>query len=222
MFADSQHLHWLFRSTFDFASGSSHEEQQVGNLWSDGNLLSVALSGEIRYLDKNTGSVSRGIHGHSKATTSLTSTSNDTLFTGSYDGRVYGWQYGTEQDKTLPQPLKGEQHTNQITSMVVQGDSLFSAGMDDVIRVGKTTDQAYSGSSIAVGSQPRTVSVSSDDTLVVATNSNVQIYDKQQKKLGEISDLGFNPTAAGINANGNIIVVGGEVNIPLCNATISL
>ncbi|KAI9288350.1 WD40-repeat-containing domain protein [Umbelopsis sp. AD052] len=197
-------------NTFDFASGSSHDEQQVGNLWSEGNLLSVALSGEIRYLDKNTGGISRSIHGHSKATTSLTSTSNDTLFTGSYDGRVCGWQYGTEQDKTLPQPLQGEQHTNQITSMVVQGDSLFSAGMDDVIRVGKATDQTYSGSSIAVGSQPKTVSVSNDDTLVVATSNGIQIYDKQQKKLGENNNLGFTPTAAGISANGQTIVVGAE------------
>ncbi|KAH8551059.1 WD40-repeat-containing domain protein [Umbelopsis sp. PMI_123] len=197
-------------NTFDFASGSSHDEQQVGNLWSEGNLLSVALSGEIRYLDKNSGSIARSIHGHSKATTSLTSTKNDTLFTGSYDGRVCAWQYGTEQDKTLPQPLKGEQHTNQITSMVAQGDTLFSAGMDDVIRVGKATDQAYNGTSIAVGSQPKSVSISNDETLVVAAGSNVQIYDKQQKKIGVISDLDFNPTAVGINANGKTIVVGGQ------------
>jgi WD40 repeat protein len=212
LWSDSKHLHVSFCSTFDFASGSSHDEQQVGNLWSEGNLLSVALSGEIRYLDKNSGSIARSIHGHSKATTSLTSTKNDTLFTGSYDGRVCAWQYGTEQDKTLPQPLKGEQHTNQITSMVAQGDTLFSAGMDDVIRVGKATDQAYNGTSIAVGSQPKSVSISNDETLVVAAGSNVQIYDKQQKKIGDISDLDFNPTAVGINANGKTIVVGGQVS----------
>jgi WD40 repeat protein len=201
-----------FLSTFDFASGSSHDEQQVGNLWSGENLLSVALSGEIRYLDKNTGKVSRGIHGHSKATTSLTSTRDDTLFTGSYDGRVCAWPYGTDQDRTLPQPMKGDQHTNQITSMVAQGDSLFSAGMDDVVRIAKTTDHSYTGSSVSVGALPKTVSVSNDDILVVSTTANVQIYDKQQKKIGQVDALGFTPTAAGINANGKFIVVGGEVS----------
>lgn len=201
-----------FLSTFDFASGSSHDEQQVGNLWSGENLLSVALSGEIRYLDKNTGKVSRGIHGHSKATTSLTSTRDDTLFTGSYDGRVCAWPYGTDQDRTLPQPMKGDQHTNQITSMVAQGDSLFSAGMDDVVRIAKTTDHSYTGSSVSVGALPKTVSVSNDDILVVSTTANVQIYDKQKKKMGQVDALGFTPTAAGINANGKFIVVGGEVS----------
>jgi WD40 repeat protein len=183
----------------------------VGNLWSGDNLLSVALSGEIRYLDKNTGKSSRSIHGHAKAITSLASSKNDTLFTGSYDGRVCAWPYGSDQDKTLPQPVRGDQHTNQITSMVVEGDKLFSAGMDDVVRVANAADQSYSGASISIGSQPKTVSVSSDDVLVVATASNVQIYDKQQKKTGQIDDLGFSPTAAGINASDKYIVVGGEV-----------
>ncbi|KAJ2958502.1 hypothetical protein NQZ79_g5910 [Umbelopsis isabellina] len=197
-------------NTFEFGSGSSFDEQQVGNLWSGSNLLSVALSGEIRYLDKNSGKASRTIQGHSKAITSLTSTKDETLFTGSYDGRVCSWSYGSEQDKTLPQPMDGEHHTNQVTSMVAEGDTLFSAGMDDVVRIAKANDKSYDGRSVSTAAMPKTISVSNDQVLVVATSSNIQIYDKQQKKINQVDDLKFVPTSASINSSGTHIVVGGE------------
>jgi WD40 repeat protein len=108
--------------------------------------------------------------------------------------------------------MNGEHHTNQVTSMAAEGDTLFSAGMDDVIRVAKAGDKSYDGRSVSVTSMPKTISVSSDQVLVVATSSNIQIYDKQQKRIGQVDDLGFVPTSASINPSGTHIVVGGEVS----------
>lgn len=100
-------------------------------------MISASLSGEFNYLDKNSGQVSRRIDGHSKAITALTvaTEDQDTLFTGSYDGRVFGWKYGAEGDHTIAERVEGDGHSNQVTALAIgQQHQLVSAAMDDTVR----------------------------------------------------------------------------------------
>lgn len=122
-------------STFEINSAATAvDNQQVGNLWKGDYLVTASLSGELSYLDKNSGKVSRHIDGHSKAVTALTVSEDDTLFTGSYDGRVFGWKYGAEGDNTFAERIDGEGHSNQITSLSFKNNELLSVAMDDTIR----------------------------------------------------------------------------------------
>ncbi|RUS13219.1 WD40-repeat-containing domain protein, partial [Endogone sp. FLAS-F59071] len=155
--------------------------------------------------------------GHQKAITALTlsgSTTSPTFFTGSYDGRVCAWHYGRDGERAAAVPLGGAGHANQVTSIVIQGDALLSAGMDDVVRVGSVEGVAYGSTALPTGSQPRTVAVADDGTYVVATLENVQVYDKSHRKLAISSNLGYNPTTVAISPDGSIVVVGGEDSQP--------
>ncbi|KAI9301642.1 hypothetical protein BJ944DRAFT_168717, partial [Cunninghamella echinulata] len=203
-------------NTFEFGS-SSVENQQVGNLWQNDWLISTSLSGEFNYLDKNSGKVSRTIDGHSKAITSLAVTPDDTLLTGSYDGRIYSWSYGKDTDHTQAVRLDGENHSNQVTSLAV-GDgsgvsSFFSVGMDDTLRKGDAVTKKFDNKTISTGTLPKSLSVTSDAQVVaVSTVNNVQLYDSELKKLGQVDDLGFTPTSVEIDQKGEKVFVGGDDN----------
>lgn len=128
-------------STFEINSAvSAVDNQQVGNLWKGDYMITASLSGEFSYLDKNSGKVSRHIDGHSKAITALTVSDDDTLFTGSYDGRVFGWKYGAEGDRTKAERIEGEGHGNQVTSLAFKQNELLSVAMDDTVRQAGNND----------------------------------------------------------------------------------
>ncbi|KAI8884882.1 WD40 repeat-like protein, partial [Backusella circina FSU 941] len=187
------------------------DNQQVGNLWKGDHLISTSLSGEFNYLDKNTGKVSRSIDGHSKSITALSISEDDTLFTGSYDGRAYGWKYGAEGDHTEAVQISGEGHANQITSISSKNNTLITSGMDDTVRIGSVADIKFS-KAVATGSLPKTVSSSDAGMTVVATVEAVQIYDKELKKAAQLENPGYVPSAAEIDTAGKVVYVGGQDN----------
>lgn len=130
--------------------------QQVGSLWQGDWILSTSLSGEINYLDKNTGKVSHSISGHAKAITALAITQDDTLYTGSYDGRVCAWSLGEEGDQIKAVNLGGECHSNLVVGLEADGDRVFSAGMDDMVRVVDASSKSFRYTVIVVGHGNRT------------------------------------------------------------------
>ncbi|KAI7887352.1 WD40 repeat-like protein [Lichtheimia hyalospora FSU 10163] len=197
-------------NTFEF--GSEIDHQQVGNLWQDDWLLSTSLSGEINYLDKNSGKVSRSVNGHAKGVTALAVTSDDTLFSGSYDGRVFSWSLGSDGDKTQAVPLEGGDHSNQVVAIQVQDTKILSAGMDDVIRTGDVSSKSFNGNVISTGALPNSLALASNGTSVVATSENVQVYDGQGSKVVELDNLGYTPSTASIDAQGKVVFVGGKDN----------
>ncbi|RUS29490.1 quinon protein alcohol dehydrogenase-like superfamily, partial [Jimgerdemannia flammicorona] len=199
--------------TFDLSTAAATPDtQQVGNLWQGDHLLSLALSGEINYLDPNSGEVARTVKGHQKAITALTigAPSSATFFTGSYDGRAHAWHYGRDADRAVAEPLKGDGHANQITAMAIAGDAVFSAGMDDVVKFASV--EKVGATTVPTGSQPRYVSASPSGTLVVATIDNVQAYDRTGHRLATLSNPGFNPTAVAITPDAQTVIVGGDDN----------
>lgn len=117
------------RSTIAFSG--TVDDQQVGNLWSGSYLLSVALSGNIYYLDPKASQPVKTVYGHQKGITAFTvHPDSKTFYTGSYDGRVYAWSTETG----LASPVTGSGHTNQVSELAVSQNGVVSIGMDDTIR----------------------------------------------------------------------------------------
>ncbi|EPB82974.1 hypothetical protein HMPREF1544_10282 [Mucor circinelloides 1006PhL] len=200
-------------NTFEINSAvSAVDNQQVGNLWKGDYMITASLSGEFSYLDKNSGKVSRHIDGHSKAITALTVSDDDTLFTGSYDGRVFGWKYGAEGDRTKAERIEGEGHGNQVTSLAFKQNELLSVAMDDTVRQAGNNDFKFSGKIATTGSLPSSITVSENKTTVVATNETVIVYDDKLEKIGQLEKPGFTPSVADISPDGKTVYVGGQDN----------
>src|SRR5205807_8427345 len=70
-------------STFQFTATNTIDAQQVGNLWHGEHLVTLSLSGDLNYLDGNTGEILRTVRGHQKGITALAVGPDRTLFTGS-------------------------------------------------------------------------------------------------------------------------------------------
>ncbi|ORZ01469.1 WD40-repeat-containing domain protein [Syncephalastrum racemosum] len=199
-------------NTFEISSSSDAvDNQQVGSLWQGDWILSTSLSGEINYLDKNTGKVSHSISGHAKAITALAITKDDTLYTGSYDGRVCAWSLGDEGDQTKAMSLRGECHSNLVVGLEADGDRVFSAGMDDMVRVADTSSKSFSGKLTSIGSMPVSIS-SRQGVSAVATAESVLILDAEGKKLIQHDKLGYSPKSVSLDASGKYVFVGGDDN----------
>ncbi|KAG1465568.1 hypothetical protein G6F46_001648 [Rhizopus delemar] len=198
-------------NSFTIDSSMNHvENQQVGNLWKNDYLITASLSGEFNYLDKNSGKVSRRVSGHSKAITALSISEQNTLFTGSYDGRVFSWKYGEEDDHTTAHSVEGDGHVNQVTSMLTSGNVLVSAAMDDTIRLGSTVDCKFSDKVASTGSLPSSISTSKNNITIAATLETVQVYNENLDKIGELEKHDFTPSVADISPDGKTVYVGGK------------
>ncbi|KAG0002585.1 hypothetical protein BGZ65_002528 [Modicella reniformis] len=168
-------------STFDLASSeSTFLGQQVGNIWKGNHL------------------------GHQKGISSLTiSEDRKTLFTGSYEGRVLSW----DASSGVATSLSEASHGNQVTQMVSRGAQLISVGMDDTIHM--TNQNATSDVSvISTNALPKGVSASDDQTIVVATEKEVQII--QGGKKVDSFGVSYSATAIAINAQGTTVAIGSE------------
>ena len=120
-----------FISNSTIAFSNTVDDQQVGSIWAGQHLVSLALSGDLHYLDARTDKAVKTVHGHQKAITAfVASTKDKTLYTGSYDGRVYAWS----TDSGLAKPVTGAGHTNQTSGFSVADGKIYSIGMDDMLR----------------------------------------------------------------------------------------
>jgi WD40 repeat protein len=145
------------------------------------------------------------IQGHQKAITAFSiSEDKKTLFTGSYDGRVMSW----DESNGVATPLKEASHSNQVMQMATSGAQLVSAGMDDTIRISnKSTPTDVSV--VSTTAWPKGVAVSDDQTVIVATENEIQIV-QGGKKVGSLA-LGYSATAVAINAQGSVVAIGSQV-----------
>ncbi|CAO3671286.1 unnamed protein product [Rhizopus stolonifer] len=194
------------------ASPNPVENQQVGNLWKGDYLITASLSGDFHYLDKNTGKITRHVSGHAKAITAITVSEQDTLFTGSYDGRICHWKLGQDNEHTSAFNVEGDGHANQVTALLSHGDQFASVAMDDTLRLGSTVDCQFSNNVASTSSLPLSVSVSQDDVTVVATAETVEVYNKDLKKIGELKKHDYTPSVAVITPNGKTVFVGSKEN----------
>ncbi|KAF9914329.1 hypothetical protein BX616_008522 [Lobosporangium transversale] len=192
-------------NTFDFSGqASAFMGHQVGNIWKGDHLISLSLSGDLNYLDPSTSKASRIVKGHQKAITAFTVPEDKKTFvTGSYDGRVVSW----DGSSGVATPLEYAQHSNQVMQMASSGVKLISAGMDDVVRV---LDRSTSNdvSVISTNALPKSVSISDDQTIVIATENEIQIV--QGDKKVDSHSVGYSATSIAINPQGTTVAIGSQ------------
>jgi len=193
--------------TFQF--GNNLEDQQLGSLWQGEEVLSIALSGDITYLDiNNPNQPKRVIKGHNKFVTAIAADPNgNTAYTASYDALVIKWDIPTGNTFSI----NGKGHTNQVVRMLKQGDNLVSIAMDDSLRITPLSSLQY-GEAIKLDSSPSDIAVGLKDQSLIITvivDSIVvirkgQIVNKQQVK--------YQPSTVAISVDETQVAVGGKNN----------
>ncbi|CAB5378304.1 unnamed protein product [Rhizophagus irregularis] len=179
------------------------ENQQVGNLWVGEFLISLSLSGELNYLDPKSNSISKVVKGHQKAITAFAIYDKDnTLFTGSYDGKIYAWR-----DEGSAASVDGEGHTNQICQMITSNDKIISISMDDTLRNINSETKKFSESFAKTNGLPRGFAMK-DDKIFLATTKCIEII-KNDKAIFTL-EVSNAPTVIGINSDGSSVAVGSE------------
>lgn len=191
---------------------SNVQDQQVGVVWppgrSDGLLISLSLSGDLNYLVEGTPNPRQVIQGHQKNITSLTTfgsgSESETLWTGSFDGRVCGWDVPTG----TAEEIEGDRSSSYVAGLVPTQEGagrIYSVAWDDTIRSIDIGAKTYTGSSSKLSGQPKGIAAG-DATVLVATSESVEIH-KDGQKLGDFKAK-FSVTA--VAAHGSVAAVGGD------------
>ncbi|KAF9973529.1 WD40 repeat-like protein [Actinomortierella ambigua] len=192
-------------STFDFtAAGSGIDGQQVGNVWKNDHLITLSLSGDLNYLDPSTSKTARVVQGHQKGITALAvAKDSKTFWTGSYEGRVFGWDAETGKGE----PIQNAAHSNQVIQLATSGDRLISAAMDDTIKI-TPKESSEAAVVVSLGAQPKSISVSEDQTVVTVLENEVQVI--QGGKKVDSLPLQYTATAVAINPQGSTVAIGSQ------------
>ncbi|KAI1107064.1 WD40 repeat-like protein [Jackrogersella minutella] len=187
--------------------GVSIPDQQVGVVWpsgrSDGLIISLSLGGDLNYLIEGNPQPIKVVQGHNKSITALGVGSDgkgQTLWTGSFDGRVCKWDV-TSGVGTV---VDGQCHTNQVTEFASNTGRAYSVGWDDTLRIVDESANTFAGETLQLSAQPQGVA-SADGRVYVATISGVEIYVKDQL-AGKLDIADSQPTA--IAAQGALVAVG--------------
>ncbi|KAI5922703.1 WD repeat domain-containing protein [Camillea tinctor] len=188
--------------------GINVQDQQVGVVWphgrTDGLIISLSLSGDLNYLTEGSSKPIKVIQGHNKSITALGGGSDgkgNTLWTGSFDGRVCSWDVSSG----VATAIDGQTHTNQVTEFATISGRTYSVGWDDTLRIADESAKTFTGASLKLAAQPQGVASSSDGTVYVATATGVEIY-AQDKLAGKLDIADGQPTA--IAAHGALVAVG--------------
>lgn len=174
--------------TWSFGEGAVNPlDQQVGVVWpsgrSDGLVISLSLSGDLNYLVEGTPQPRQVVKAHQKNITALTRFVSDdgkeTLWAGSFDGRVRSWdvETGTADD------VDGDNHTNYIAGLTSTQEGkgrIYSVGWDDTLRSADVAAKTYTGSSTKLSSQPKGVAAAGTNVLV-ANSDAIDIYQDGNK-----------------------------------------
>ncbi|KAK0140901.1 WD repeat-containing protein 1 [Merluccius polli] len=195
-----------------FTMGNDVMDQQLGCLWQKDHLISVSLSGNINYLDRNNPDKPlRIVKGHSKSIHCVTTHRTDgraTIYSASHDGHINILSCACPKLQWLK---LGKGHTNQVNKMVVdESDQLVSCGMDDTVRFTSLQTKQYSASDVVkLDSQPKCVSIAPGGiTLVVCIDLVVLLKDK--KKVFTLENMDYEPETGAVHPGGTTAVVGGS------------
>ncbi|KAI9762529.1 MAG: WD40 repeat-like protein [Chaenotheca gracillima] len=199
-------------------------DHQVGVVWpggsKDGLVISLSLSGNLNYLSEGTPQPTQSVYGHQRNITTVDKSpaigtdKGETLWTGSYEGRVCSWDISTG----IAGRVDGETHSGQVTGFAAGSDGqgrTYSAGWDDTLRSIDQTAQTFTGTATSLGGQPKGIARLDAQRVAVATTTAVEIYNDGVDKVSEILTK-FAPTsiAATVDSSGTAhIAVGGDDHI---------
>ncbi|XXH03607.1 N-acetylglucosaminyldiphosphodolichol N-acetylglucosaminyltransferase catalytic subunit alg13 [Hypoxylon texense] len=192
---------------FGEEAGVSIPDQQVGVVWphgrSDGLIISLSLSGDLNYLVEGSPKPIKVVQGHNKSITALGVGSDgkgQTLWTGSFDGRVCNWDVSSGVGTVVD----GQNHTNQVTQFASSTGRAYSVGWDDTLRIVDESANTFAGESLKLSTQPKGVA-SADGRVYVVTAEGVEIYVKD-RLAGKLDITDAQPTA--VAAQGSLVAVG--------------
>ncbi|KAG1745275.1 WD40-repeat-containing domain protein [Suillus lakei] len=176
-------------------------------VWSGiSDLVSLSMSGDLNVFDPRTGDKpTRVLQAPQKAITAASSTSSGTFFAGSADGRVFSYDADSTSPSDAVQLVGGTLHTSLVSGMATASSGkTFTAGYDDHIR--EIEGSAYTPASIPSLSQPKSVAVTSDETVFVAGVTSVEAIRNNQR----VFELKPSYAPSVVGAGGNVVAVGGE------------
>ncbi|KAJ5344962.1 Ribosomal protein S18 [Penicillium brevicompactum] len=186
-------------------------DHQVGVVWphgrSDDLLISLSLSGDLNYLVEGTPKPRQVISGHQKSITSLNQTTVDnkeTLWTGSFDGRVCNWDVATG----TAEEIEGDAHPGYVAGLAATPEGsgrIYSVGWDDTLRSIDASAKTYTGSAAKLNGQPKGVAAG-DTTVLIGESESVEIFQDGQKTGEFKTDF----AATTVAAHGTMAAVGGE------------
>jgi WD40 repeat protein len=182
----------------------------LGSLWQGDNLISIALSGEVYYLDQNfPEKPKKVVHGHNKFITALAyDSANKHLYSGSYDASIVQWDVSSGNT----QVFSGKGHGNQVNSMSIQGGNLVTCAMDDTVRITPTGSRQYSAEGVKLDSTPAAVTVGKRDTkLVVAVIVDSVVVIKDGRVVNKQA-VKYQPTTVALSVDETKVAVGGKDN----------
>lgn len=194
-----------------YPMGNEVKDQQVGCLWTGKHLISVGLSGQIAFLDRDGQSASRIIRGHNKSITALAVVNSPSqgvrILSASHDGLVVRWSVeGREMIN-----VTGECHTNQVQALASNKHGLVaSIGMDDTLRILNSSLDSYVRAE-KMNNQPRGLAISDSNIIYVACGPSVCMYREQQGAL-VTHPLQYETSSIDISPQGTEIAVGGKDN----------
>jgi len=186
-------------------------DHQVGVVWpagrTDGLVISLNLNGDLNYLAEGNEKPAKIVQGHNRSITALGTSQNghdQTLWTGSFEGRVCSW----DVQSGIGSAVEGQYHTNQVTGFANTAGRVYSVGWDDTLRIVDEPAKTFVGETSALTAQPKGVAFA-NDRVFVATASGVDIFVKD-KLVGQFATKDFTPTA--ISASNNLVAIGDEEN----------
>ncbi|XP_063607202.1 actin-interacting protein 1-like isoform X2 [Penaeus indicus] len=193
----------------EFVMGTEVEDQQVSCIWTGDFVVSVSLSGFINYLNPADPSKPKKIiKGHNKPISRIgLSPDRNTLYTAGVDGTVTVWDVATGDNDRI----SGKGHGNHVSGIVVKDDIVFSAGIDDSVKVIDRLQNGYTGTSISLGSQPKMIASLDDGVICITTKEICMIRDNVKVGSFPVSWDGLS-----ISTNGsfsNDVAVGGQDNL---------
>src|SRR5690242_17311107 len=112
-----------------------------------------------------------------------------------------------EENTGKATPLNEASHGNQVMQIVNNGAQFVSAGMDDTVRISNVKN-LQEVSVVSISGLPKSVSSSDDQTVVVATETEVQII-QGGKKVDSLA-VGYSATSVAINPQGTTVAIGAQ------------
>lgn len=185
-----------------YTFGADTNDQQLGCLWQGDHLVSMSLAGNLSLLDPNTNKTRSVVYGHNKNITAC-AVSGGNLYTGSYDGIVNRWEVG----KGNALPVAGKGHTNSVVQIHLVDNQIYTAGMDDSVRITPAAQHAYGADKIATDGLPADLAVGKSGVAVVVTVNAVQII-RGGKVVGSVKSA--DNTAVAISPDESLVAVGNK------------
>lgn len=198
------------QQTFQFSENPQVEDQQVGCLWQGDEILTIALGGEIYYLDpSNPSKPKKVVRGHNKFVTSLAyDAASGSFISASYDALMLKWNAATGENEGF----SGKGHSNQINKVAIQGGNVVSSALDDTIRITSLTGRTYSADAIKVSTPPADIAVGHKDTSLILAATMDSIVVIRNGQAVNTHAVKFQPASIALSVDETQVAVGGKDN----------